>query len=151
MNDIFKILLISHIFLGLAGIIASYAVWVGLLKKQISVKFLRISSLIALISFLLSWLTGGYYYAIYYGKAVRNAIKSGPYPWAHSIFMEAKEHIFFFIPFLAAVIFIIFYYLNDGIETDTQFKKAVVFLSGLTTILGIIITLSGLIISGAIR
>lgn len=151
MNNLFKILLISHIFLGLGGVITSYVVWMGLLKKKISVKFLRSASLISLVSFLLSWLTGGYYYAIYYGQAVRSVIKNGQYPWAHSIFMEAKEHIFFFIPFLAAVIFIIFYFLSDEVETDGQFKKAVMFLSGLTAVLGIIITLSGLIISGAVR
>lgn len=151
MSGLLKILLISHIFLGLAGIIASYAVWMGLLKKKISVKFLRLSSLVSLVFFLLSWLTGGYYYAVYYGQSVRGVIKSGSYPWAHSIFMEAKEHIFFFIPFLAAVIFIIFYFLNDEIESDGRLKKAAMFLAGLTTILGIVITVSGLIISGAVR
>lgn len=50
-----------------------------------------------------SWLTGGYYYLTNYQATVKALIKAGPYPWAHSVVTEVKEHVFMFLPFLAVV------------------------------------------------
>ncbi len=42
----------------------------------------------------ITWIAAGWYYVLYYGtdKAV---IKAGTMNWAHNIFMEVKEHIFY--------------------------------------------------------
>ncbi len=42
----------------------------------------------------IAWITAGWYYVLYYGtdKAV---IKAGTMNWAHNVFMEVKEHIFY--------------------------------------------------------
>lgn len=150
MNLFLKIILISHVFLGLLGVVAFYAVWMGLLKQKLSLKILRFASLTGLIAFILSWLNG-VYYVVYYSKIVRTIIKTGQYSWAHNIFMEAKEHIFLFVPFLSAVVFLILWFLGDKLENESNLKRSTVALTGLVTVLGIIITLSGLLISGAVR
>jgi len=62
---------------------------------------------IALILFLTSWASGAYYYVIHYGKNVKPIIVAGSYPWAHTFFMEAKEHVFLIIPFLALVLWLV--------------------------------------------
>ena len=104
MNSFLIFTLVAHIILGLIAIAALYAVWMGLLKKRLAARFLAWSAWISAISFFLSWLSGGYYYVVHYGKAVKPLIKAGPYPWAHTVVMEAKEHIFLFLPFCALVV-----------------------------------------------
>ena len=111
----------------------------------------EINDLLSFVSFLISWLVGGYYYAIYYGKAAKPLILKGSYPWAHTFFMEAKEHIFLFIPFLAAAMFVALLILVERIEGEASLKKALTWLAGVIVVLGIFMALSGIIISGAVR
>src|SRR3989344_4108764 len=151
MTSFLQILLIAHIIFGLLGVIAFYAVWMGLLKHKPSPRFLKFSSLWGFIALVLSWFTGGYYYVAYYGTTVKPVIKAGGYPWAHALFMEAKEHVFLLLPFLAAVVALVIWFWSERMETETatplgsgfQIKRSLVLLSGLITVLGIIITLAG--------
>lgn len=151
MSLTFKLLLTSHVLLGTLGVVALYAVWMGLLKQKISLKFLRFSSLWGFILLVLSWVTGGYYYSLYYGKTVKPAILAGPYPWGHGVFMEAKEHAFLLLPVLALAITVLLYSAGDRVESDAALKKQLAFLSGVTAVIGIVIALSGVVISGAVR
>ncbi|WP_458208652.1 hypothetical protein [Haladaptatus sp. NG-SE-30] len=57
-------------------------------------------SLVALGSLAVAWIVGGNYYLTGY-QQIKDVIVSGPQPWSHEIFMEAKEHIFLFLPALA--------------------------------------------------
>lgn len=148
-----KYSLISHIFFGLLGVILFYAVLMNIVKQidLQKIKFLRRSALFGFLSFTLSWLTGGYYYFLYYGAAVKPTILAGKYPWAHSIIMEAKEHIFLFLPFAALVITLLFYFFGDKIEQNQNIKKSVILLSVVIVIIGTLMALMGIIISGAVR
>jgi len=64
----------------------------------------RIVSLAGLLLLVTSWIVGGYYYVTTYGGAVKPVIIGSEYAWAHSVVMEAKEHIFLLIPLMAAVV-----------------------------------------------
>jgi len=58
---------------------------------------------VALIAAALIWLAyifGGYWYVNFYG-ADKAIIKAGPWPFAHSLFMETKEHLFFMVLLMA--------------------------------------------------
>lgn len=145
MSLLFQNLLVWHILLGLAGICFFVAVLVGLMRSNFNLKFLKISSLLGLLSLIGAWVTGGYYYVSYYGSVVKPIIKSGAYPLAHSIFMEVKEHIFLFIPFLAAVLVLAIWL------TGTNFKKPLSVVALSIVVLGVAITLMGMIVSGAVR
>ena len=134
-----------HILLGLGGICFFVAVLVGLTRTNKNQKFLKISSLLGLLSFVGSWIIGGYYYVVYYGSVVKPIIKGGAYPWAHNILMESKEHIFLFLPFLGAIVFLAIW-LGEG-----RFNKPVGALSLLIVIFGIAITFMGMAVSGAVR
>ncbi len=151
MNSFLIFTLVAHIILGLIAIAALYAVWMGLLKKRLAARFLAWSAWISAISFFLSWLSGGYYYVVHYGKAVKPLIKAGPYPWAHTVVMEAKEHIFLFLPFCALVIALAISFLGPKIEEYPVIRRALAFLTGIAVFVGIAITLSGVLISGAAR
>jgi len=148
---LFKILLVSHVIAGLLAIIASYAVWMGLLKRELSAKFLTRTSWFAAVMIWVSWLAGGYYYWAYYGQSVKTVIIQGRYAWAHSVFMESKEHVFLFLPFLYLVLAIVISGFSDRLTAQPDLKKQLALLAAINAILGIIITLSGVVISGAVR
>lgn len=151
MSTSLQTLLSMHVLIGLVGVIAFCAVWMNLLKRMPPLRFLRWASFVGFASFFTSWFTGGYYYVIHYGKAVKPLIIKGAYPWAHTLFMEAKEHVFLFLPFLGIAVFAALLVLGERLEAEPNIKRALALLAGVTAILGIIVTVSGVIISGAVR
>ncbi|MCK5332474.1 hypothetical protein KAJ41_01260 [Candidatus Parcubacteria bacterium] len=151
MSSLFQNLLLWHIVSGVVAIIIFYIVLMHLLKKECKLKFLKRYSFSGFVLFLISWVSAGYYYVEYYGKNVKPVIIQGDYFWAHKVFMEAKEHIFLFLPFLSLIVFLSLHYQGKEIIADEELKKPLIFLTGIIVVLGIIITLSGVIISGAVR
>ncbi|GMQ95258.1 MAG: hypothetical protein BMS9Abin13_371 [Patescibacteria group bacterium] len=147
--DILSSALVLHVIIGLVGIIASYAVLMGLLKRAPSLAFLKYTSFTAFASYMLSWLIGGYYYVIYYGAAVKPTIKEGAYPWAHTLLMESKEHIFLFLPFLSFIIFLVIALLGREILEKRDLKNSLAALAGVVVAIGTFIALAGIVISGA--
>lgn len=151
MNFLLKTALFNHIVFGVTAIAAMYALWMAMLRREPKLKTLKIFSLGGLIALLLSWGAGGHYYLSYYGSSVKGVIKSGAYPWAHSILMEAKEHLFLFLPFLlAAAVAVIFAY-GPRLAVNDKLKRALTYLVALMTVLGLAITFAGMGISGAVR
>ncbi len=146
-----KFLLSLHVVLGLLGISCFAATALWLQKKELKILSLKKSSFLAAIFIVLSWISGGYYYYVYYGKNVKEVIKKGDYPWAHTVFMESKEHIFLFLPFLAIALAVIIFTRGESLSTSPNLKKQLTILAVLGLALGIFITLSGAIISGAYR
>ena len=51
----------------------------------------------------LAYLVGGYWYVVFYG-ADKALIKSGPWPFAHGLFMESKEHVFLSLLLVATLL-----------------------------------------------
>lgn len=141
--------LIWHVLLGLLGIIAFVGFSLLTAKREWNTKWLRIYSLTGTLAFLISWISGGYYYSAYYGKTVKPLILAGSYPWIHKVIMETKEHIFLFLPFLAFVAFIV---VTGGKEKfkNEKLRQAITGLCLLVITLGLAITLSGIAISGAV-
>jgi hypothetical protein len=144
--------LVAHVILGVIGVAASYAVWLHGVKKIPPIKFLKISAGIAFFSFVFSWIAGAYYYVVYYGTAVKPIIKAGAFPWAHNFVMEMKEHVFLLLPFLSFVVFGILLVFGEllGKEENIPLKRALSFLSGMVVLLGFLIAVSGIVISGAV-
>ena len=96
-----EVLLMLHPTFGVLGMIA--ALWVFVETLNVSeANVLRIRGM-ALLAAVLVWATlivGGYWYVVYYG-ADKALIKAGPWPFAHGLVMESKEHIFFMMLLLA--------------------------------------------------
>ena len=111
---------------------------------------LQWASLIGLAGFALSWLAGGYYYVVTYGKLVKPIILKGTAPWAHATAMEAKEHIFLFIiPLVLTAVFLAFF--KKGDFEDIKLRKTAMVLAGFIALLGLSIGAMGFIISAAAR
>ncbi|NQV93344.1 hypothetical protein HQ403_02495 [Candidatus Kaiserbacteria bacterium] len=151
MSQIFIITLIVHVISGLVGFIATYAILMALFRKESSIRVLRFSSALAFLSYMTSWLMGGYYYVLRYGPEVKPVIKSGDNPWAHSFFMETKEHIFLLLPVLTFMLALIFFVRGEEVVSKGRMKRAVIYITVLTALLALFITASGIIISGSAR
>lgn len=151
MPFLFQQLLIWHVVIGLAGIMFFVLVLLELFGTNIGTRKLKILSFFGFASFIASWIMGGYYYVMYYGGAVKPVIKAGDYPWVHGIIMESKEHIFLFLPILAAVAFLIFWLGDNLASSEPRLKRALTALVLLIIVYGVFVAVSGTVISGAVR
>lgn len=138
-----------HATLGEIGIFSFLWVFVEMLNpSELRIKRARIASVIGLIFLVLSWIVGGYYYVSFYGTNIKPVIKEGPQPWAHSVFMESKEHLFLFLPFLALINLFLLFNLK---VSDQKKSKSILKLAGLIVILGLMMALMGYVISTGFR
>lgn len=151
MSTFFAGLLIAHVLFGLMGTIGSFRLTFMLIKEAADVRVLRFVSLSSFCAFVASWFTGGWYYWKYYGAAVKPVIVGGEFPWAHLVFMEAKEHIFLFLPFASLVLALLIWLKGDTFSTNPILRKKVMALALAVTILAIIVTVSGVLITGGAR
>jgi hypothetical protein len=97
-----EIILFAHPTFGVLGIIM--AVWVfveALNASAANASRLRLAAYGVTVFIAASWILGGYWYVNFYG-AEKAVILAGPWPWAHSFYMETKEHLFF-IPLILAL------------------------------------------------
>lgn len=138
-----------HLGFAIMGI-DSFAWFIGEVKNNSFDLGRKISAIIGLTFFSFSWLIGGYYYTNFYGSEVKPIIKEGVAPWAHTIFMETKEHIFLFIVPLAIIVLFLAMLPQKDFET-LKLKKETLILAGLIVALGLSIGLMGFIISSAAR
>jgi hypothetical protein len=96
------IILFAHPTFGVLGIMA--AVWIlveALNASEANQGRIRVASYAVTICFIAAWILGGFWYVNYY-YAEKAVILKGPWPFAHTLFMETKEHLFF-IPLILAL------------------------------------------------
>lgn len=71
----------------------------------------RLASVLVAVFMLLTWVTSGYWYVVYYA-ADKAIILAGPWAFAHKIIMETKEHVFFITLVLSLLLPIVVYTQN---------------------------------------
>jgi hypothetical protein len=96
------IILFAHPTFGVLAIMA--AVWAlveALNASETNQRRIRLAAAAVTVCVVAAWLLGGFWYVNYY-YADKAIILKGPWPWAHNLFMETKEHLFF-IPLILAL------------------------------------------------
>jgi len=81
-------------------------------------------------------------------QGVKPIIQASATPWVHSVIMETKEHIFLFLPFLAFLVMLIIWFYQESLAEKPRLKNMTAVISFLITIIGIAISLAGILISG---
>ena len=138
-----------HLGFGIIGIDAF--LWLlGELKYKGRKKPLLITAVVGTLSFIGSWLVGGFYYVKFYGTLVKPVIKGGLAPWAHNIMMETKEHIFLFIIPLALTALFAVLLKEDEFES-LNIRKVVMLLAATVAAIGLVIGAIGFMVSAAAR
>jgi len=96
-----ELVLMMHPTFGVLALIASVWVFVEALNaREANQGRIRTASVLTAIFMWLAYIVGGYWYVVFYGGD-KEIIKAGPWPFAHSFFMETKEHLFFMLLLLA--------------------------------------------------
>ena len=151
MSTLFGVLLVLHVLFGIFGVICSFMFSFMLIKETWERRKLVVVSACAWVAYMVSWIAGGWYYWKHYGAQVKPVIMGGDYSWAHLIFTESKEHVFLFLPFVSFCLFALVYFTSDALRVDPALKRNTLMLSLAVTALGVIVTLSGVLITGGAR
>lgn len=89
------LILLGHAGLGMLGsLLAGWVFFEALHARKENAARTRNVALAVAASMAAVWILGGYWYVHLY-PADRAVILKGPWPFAHSLFMEVKEHLFF--------------------------------------------------------
>ena len=83
--------------------------------------------------------------------ATKTLVKAGSWPWAHSIIMETKEHIFLFLPLLAFVILLVVWLKGDNLQENRSLRNALALVILITLMISVSMALGGIVISGSAR
>ena len=141
-----------HAALGEIGISAFFWTFIEMIapdKKRL--RRAKVAAMIGVIFFFMSWIIGGYYYSTDYGTNVKPAIKEGPQPWAHGVMMEAKEHIFLFLPFLGIVVFSLVSLAGERMIKDAKLRKSFLIVTAIVVLIGLAMAVMGYLISSGFR
>lgn len=89
------VILLGHATFGMLGILAALWVFVEALNaREENASRIRKGAAAAAIFMCMACICGGYWYLHFY-PAEKAILLKGPWPFAHNLFMETKEHLFF--------------------------------------------------------
>ena len=138
-------ILMSHVLFGVLGTLVAVALFFDVLNlSQANIKRVKQLCLVAVVLFVLSYLVGGYWYVVHYAPE-KALILAGPWPWAHTYFMEVKEHLFFMIILLALYLPMLVY--NKQLLESSGLKVITLTVLGLMIVLGLTMDGFGAIIT----
>lgn len=141
-----------HAALGEIGVIAFIWAFIEIINpNEKRIKRAKIATFLGTILFFLSWAVGGYYYVDQYGPQVKAIIKAGPQPWAHGVFMEVKEHVFIFLPFLSILGTMIIFRYEKEIQKDKKVRKSFLLVSIMIVAIGFLMLGLGYLVSAGAR
>ena len=131
------LLLYLHIIAGLSLIVFPIVI---LLQEKKSTWIKPFSILTAAISWLLLLPSGKLYLTFY--PATKTLIKAGSWPWAHSVFMETKEHWGLLLPIIATTAAFLVY--SGKFKESRKWWILLIILAALIGIMGRIVTMGGM-------
>jgi hypothetical protein len=89
------VILLAHAGFGILGTLAAVWVFVDALNaREGNARRIQTAALIVSACMVAAWILGGEWYLHFY-PADKALILRGPWPFAHNLFMETKEHLFF--------------------------------------------------------
>jgi hypothetical protein len=143
-----EMILMLHPTFGVLGLIASVWVFVEAVNAgPANVARIRSAGVLTAILIWLAYIVGGYFYVLFY-SADKALILSGPWTYAHSFFMETKEHASFMLLLLAT-------FLAIAVQADVGKSKAVrqlvLYVSGLVVLMVFAMEGAGAVISMGVK
>ena len=130
------LMLYLHIIAGLSLIVFPVII---LIQDRKSTWIRPLSFLTASISWLLLLPSAKLYLTFY--PATKTLIKAGSWPWAHSIFMETKEHWGLLLPVIATTAAFLVY--SGRLKESRKWWILLIILAALIGVMGRIVTMGG--------
>jgi hypothetical protein len=142
------VILLAHAGFGITGAMAALWVFVEALNARAeNAGRIRIAALVAAVSMAGAWICGGYFYIHFY-PSEKVLILKGPWPFAHNIFMETKEHLFFITGILA---FLLPITTREKLDSNSAARKLVLSVAGMILITGLMVEGAGAVIDHGVK
>jgi uncharacterized membrane protein YwaF len=143
-----ELLLMTHVLLGVFCVVVTVWIFVDALHaseaNQARIKILSRSVAIAMW---LAFLVGGYWYVTRY-PADKAIILKGPWPFAHNIFMETKEHLVILLLLLTTYLPIA---TANDLAKNRDARKLVLWVAGLIVLLALTMEGEGAFIAMGVK
>ena len=143
-----EIVLMSHVLFGIACIVAAVWVFVDVLHaNNANLNRIRWLSRAAAVCMWISFLIGGYWYVVFYhvDKAI---ILKGPWPAAHSYFMETKEHLVIILLLLVTYLPLV---TSNNLAANKDARRLALWVAGIIPLLGLMIEGHGAVIAMGVK
>jgi len=111
----------------------------------------KLAVLLGVVFLFAAWFVGGFYYVEFYGSGVKPLIKEGPFPWAHKVVMETKEHVFLFLPFLGLLAYSLVQRLGSQVANDGRTRVAAMYAAGSVVVIAAGMAFFGFLVSSGFR
>jgi hypothetical protein len=138
------IILLAHATFGVLGTLSAVWVFVDALNARDENAWrIRRAALAVAICMVSAWILGGYWYVHFY-QADKTLILKGPWPFAHNIFMETKEHLFFLTLILSLYLPIA---TRDELHASSKARRMVLCVAMLIALSGLAMEAAGAVIN----
>jgi hypothetical protein len=136
-------ILLAHAGFGVTGCLAALWVFLEALNAQPgNAGRTRAAALVTAVSMAAAWICGGYWYVHFY-PAEKALILTGPWPFAHNLFMETKEHLFLITGMLAFLLPVV---AREKLDSNAAARKLVLSVAALIVITGLAVEGAGAVI-----
>ena len=143
-----ELILMAHVLFGVACIIATVWVFVDVLNiSESNQARIRTMSLAAAVSMWTAFAIAGYWYVFSYAvdKAV---ILKGPWPFAHSFFMETKEHLVIMLLLMVTYLPIA---AANNLSASKEARRVVLWVAGMVVLLALMVEGDGAVIAMGVK
>ncbi len=142
------IILLSHASFGVLGCLAAIWVFVEVLNANAqNAGRIQKAALVTALCMAAAWVLGGYWYVRFY-PAEKAMILKGPWPFAHSLFMETKEHLFFATAILA---FFLPIATREKLWANAAARNLVLCVSAMIVVTGFVVEGAGAVIDHGVK
>lgn len=143
-----EFILLTHVFFGVCCILATLWMFVEVLHAgEGNAARIRLLSRGTAAAMWLAFLAGGYWYVQLY-PADKAIILKGPWPFAHSLVMETKEHLVILLLLLATYLPIA---AANNLAADKSARKVALWVAGLTVLTALAMEGEGAVIAMGVK
>lgn len=142
------VLLLAHASFGVLGCLTALWVFVETLsaRPENSAR-IRTAALLTAAFMACAWICGGYWYVRFY-PAEKALILKGPWPFAHNLFMETKEHLFFITGILA---FLLPVATREALPSNAAARRLVLWIAAMIVVSGLAVEGAGAVIDHGVK
>jgi hypothetical protein len=142
------VILLVHAALGVTGCMAALWVFIEALNAQpANAVRTQTAALVAAVCMAGAWVCGGFWYVHFY-PTEKALILKGPWPFAHNLFMETKEHLFFITAILS---FLLPIATREKLDLNSSARKLVLSVAALIVITGLAVEGAGAVIDHGVK
>jgi hypothetical protein len=143
-----ELVLMAHVLFGVACIVMAVWIFVDVLHaSEMNQGRIRKLCWAAAVCMWLAFCIAGYWYVVFY-KVDKAIIMKGPWPFAHSFFMETKEHLVIMLLLLVTYLPIA---ASDNLAANKDARRVVLCVAGLIALIALMMEGEGAIIAMGVK